>query len=177
MMQKAQWAITLGGIVSPSFPDEAIEAIKDMLPLLEFPDAAFTTESLKAVARSGRQQAIPSFDELERALSAWWRANRPTVRVVPGPPGQAPLSAGDASWLDTWHRHTAERFVNMGPVPRRTGIVPDTPEAHKRAHLSLMIRHFAPAAWARIAASESDGVSNGPSFVSLPSAKTPQTSG
>jgi hypothetical protein len=66
--------------------------------------------------------------------------------------GEEHHAMGDASWLDTWHRHTAEGFVNMGPVPRRAGIVPDTPEAHKRAHLSSMIRHFAPAAWARIAA-------------------------
>jgi hypothetical protein len=49
------------------------------------PPAAFTAESLVAVAREC--PAFPSFAQLLPLLDEWWKAHRPPVVTLPPPPG------------------------------------------------------------------------------------------
>jgi hypothetical protein len=57
------------------------------VPLLmdRFPDAAFTTASLEAVA-ARCVKGFPTYGELAAYLADWWRANRPAPPALPAPP-------------------------------------------------------------------------------------------
>ena len=56
------------------------------VPMLlhDFPDAAFTSESLHDVARQC-MKGFPIYPELAAVLSAWWRAHRPAPPALPPP--------------------------------------------------------------------------------------------
>lgn len=151
---KAKWAVMLGNCVSPSFAADAIEAISDMLPLLDFPEAAFTEESLKAVARHKRRQAIPSFDEIETALSAWWKENKPRQLLL-GIDDAPALPEPDAFWFQDFFEQKAAKFVKVGPVQCARGEAKGTlPQLRREKYLNLM-RRYAPLAFERITAMES----------------------
>lgn len=114
----------------------------------EFPASAFNQKSLGAIAR--KCKFFPSWGELSEHLSAWCKENKPEVLALPSGHRDA-FTSSDASWLATWHRHTAEGFVNVPNCPRYPHVTPDTPDNHRRAHVASMIQRFSPAAWARIA--------------------------
>ena len=150
---KQKWAILLGGMVSPSFPGDAIEAITDMLPLFDFPDEAFCTESAKAVARAKRRQPCPSFDEIEGALTVWWQKNRPPQATLAAPGAAPMLEPADESWLKTFRKHEENNYASYGAFARETGVWHDSPVAAARDHLLRMLDRLAPPA-AKIARSE-----------------------
>ena len=56
------------------------------VPLLvrEFPDAAFTADSLSHCARAAIK-GFPTYGELMHSLSEWWREHRPTPPALPPP--------------------------------------------------------------------------------------------
>ncbi|HQT38711.1 MAG TPA: hypothetical protein PK231_04740 [Acidocella sp.] len=123
-----------------------------MLPLLDFPEAAFTQESLKAVARHKRRQAIPSFDEIETALSSWWNEHKPRQQLLPGLDGIPQLPQPDATWFADWFEQKASDFVKVGPVQCARGEAKGRITELRRAkYLNLMKRH-APLAFEKIAA-------------------------
>ena len=163
-MTRREWAAVLGSVCSPSFPAEAVEALVDMLALLtDFPDAAFNAETVNAIGRSKRRQAIPSLDEVSRILGDWCRDHLPGRLAIDGPPrkdGLPPLDAASRSWLATWQNARAAGFspechpFNGRPTPRYSDVHPDTPDNHRRAHLASLMRHCSPAAWAHIQAGQ-----------------------
>lgn len=81
-MTRREWATTLASICSPSWPEQAIEALVDMLPLLaEWPDQCFTLSTMKDIAGSKRRQAIPSYDEICTIFRQIWRDDmHPVIR-------------------------------------------------------------------------------------------------
>lgn len=84
------WAQKLGRMSSPSFPQEAIFEVLGYMPrLADFPDAAFTAESLTAAATVKKRQSTPAFDEVHGALREWWRDNRPRPPAIAAPRARA----------------------------------------------------------------------------------------
>jgi len=78
-----EWLVSLGALTAASLPVEDAKArVAAYLPLLldEFPEAAFTKQSLAHVARSCK--FFPTFGELCAALSDWWRTNRPAIAAA-----------------------------------------------------------------------------------------------
>lgn len=83
-MTRRQWATTLGSVCSPSFPQEGVEALVDMLPLLaKFDDSFFTVETLDLVGSTKHRQSIPSLAEVT-AIFAKLRSDRLPVQVRMG---------------------------------------------------------------------------------------------
>lgn len=82
------WCQSLGVLTAVSITREEAEMkLAAYVPLLmqEFPDAAFTSESLNHVARAC-SKGFPTYAELVGALSAHWRASRPVLALPPPPP-------------------------------------------------------------------------------------------
>jgi hypothetical protein len=67
--------------------DEAEMKMAAYVPLImrEFPDAAFTADSLTHVARRA-VKGFPTFGELCEWLGEWWRDRRPLPLALPAPP-------------------------------------------------------------------------------------------
>jgi hypothetical protein len=64
-MTRREWATMLGMVCSPSFPAEGVEALVDMLPLLQkYDDSFFTAQTVELVGSAKRRQSIPSLDEI-----------------------------------------------------------------------------------------------------------------
>ena len=86
-----QWVVALGVLTAGNMTRvEAEMKLRAYVPLLqdEFPPAAFCQDSLAAVAREC--QWFPSYAEVARHLSAWWRANRPPLPKLDPPPAPEP---------------------------------------------------------------------------------------
>jgi hypothetical protein len=86
-----QWVTALGVLTSGNMTRaEAEMKLRAYVPLLqdEFPPAAFCQDSLSAVAR--QCQWFPSYAEVARHLSEWWRAHRPAPVALPPPPAPEP---------------------------------------------------------------------------------------
>lgn len=83
-MTRRQWATMLGSVCSPSFPQEGVEALVDMLPLLaKFDDSFFTVETIDLVGSTKHRQSIPSLAEIT-AVFAKMRSDRLPVQVRMG---------------------------------------------------------------------------------------------
>jgi hypothetical protein len=81
------WCQTLGVLTAISISrDEAEMKLAAYVPMLmrEFSDAAFTNDSLNAVARQC-VKGFPTYPELAGFLSDWWRGNRPPPPALPPP--------------------------------------------------------------------------------------------
>ena len=86
-----EWCVSLGVLTAISISrHEAEMKLAAYVPMLmrEFPDAAFTTESLQHVARQCAK-GFPTYPELANHLSTWWRGNRPVIALPPPPPPPA----------------------------------------------------------------------------------------
>jgi hypothetical protein len=83
-----QWCQSLGVLTAISITrQEAEMKLAAYVPLLmdNFPDAAFTSESLNHVARECLK-GFPTYPELVNHLGAWWREHRPAPPTLPPPP-------------------------------------------------------------------------------------------
>lgn len=80
-----RWVLLVAQLVYPLDPARAGAALLPILEQIDLPDMAFTQDSARAVARGERRLAIPDFAELEAALTAWWRENRPRMPVLMAP--------------------------------------------------------------------------------------------
>lgn len=102
-----QWCESLGTLTAVSIsPDEARLKIGAYVPMLmgEFPDGAFTTDSLQHVARNC-PRGFPTYGELAQHLSAWWREHRPAppalppARPAPPPEPREPPTAEEVAYV------------------------------------------------------------------------------
>ena len=85
-----EWCISLGVLTAISMSRQEAELkLGAFMPLLmkEFPDEAFTADSLAHVARQCAR-GFPSYGELVSHLSAWWRENRPKPPAIAAPKPQ-----------------------------------------------------------------------------------------
>lgn len=80
-----RWMLLVAQLVYPLDPARAGAALVPILEQIDLPDMAFTEDSARAVARADRRLAIPDFAELEGALTAWWRENRPRPPMLVAP--------------------------------------------------------------------------------------------
>jgi hypothetical protein len=88
MMDPRKWCTTLGGLCSPSFPADAIEALVDMIPLVEarYGLEAFNILTLADIAAMKRRQSCPSFDEICTVMTAAFKERLPaSVRMGASP--------------------------------------------------------------------------------------------
>jgi hypothetical protein len=87
-----EWLSMLANLTYPANPAHAAQAFRGWKPLLaDLPDRAFTRASLEEVVLAPRKMAIPSYDEIRKPLSAWWRDNRP-MRALAAPRMPDPVS-------------------------------------------------------------------------------------
>jgi len=109
-----EWLISLGILTAVSMTRlEAELRLSAYLPLLmdEFPDAAFTKQSLQHVARQC-DKGLPTYPELAKYLSAWWRKNRPVLALPPpDPPPRRPEPSEEE--MEHVRRVTAETLAAL----------------------------------------------------------------
>jgi hypothetical protein len=82
-----RWLIDLGRLTAVARSEADAEGfVEAMAPMIamRFPDEAFTTASLEAVAAECKY--LPTYGELVNHLRDWWRDNRPRLRALPPPP-------------------------------------------------------------------------------------------
>ena len=112
------WIAMLAKLVQPGDPTAAAAALAAMLPrFVDFPDAAFTIQSLDHVAQQCRR--LPSYAELRTALSAWWREHKPPQTTIAAPDQWASRIAAEraqavADWSDPVRVRAAMRTVLSG---------------------------------------------------------------
>jgi hypothetical protein len=113
-MPRPMWAATLAKLVAPMEPERAAKAIAGMMPVLSFPDDAFTLASAREVASAGRVMEaevrgpggslirsaaygpltrVPTFGEIETAVGRWWRHEREMRKVRAAPIAREALPA------------------------------------------------------------------------------------
>ena len=87
--------------------------LRAYVPLLqdEFPAAAFCQDSLAAVAR--QCQWFPSYAEVARHLSAWWREHRPSPPALPPPPAPEPRPPPTPEELEHVRRACADVVASL----------------------------------------------------------------
>jgi hypothetical protein len=86
-----EWLTSLGILSAVSMSKrEAEMKLAAFVPLLarDFPDAAFTQDSLSHVAR--RCPYFPTYHEICEHLGSWWRDRRPMPIALPPPPPTPP---------------------------------------------------------------------------------------
>lgn len=131
-MSRREWFSCLAKLVYPHHPASAVDAFRAYLPLLaDIPDAAFTAQSLEAVARSPRRLALPDFDEVSTALRRWWRDNGPSSNRFPqiayqppekpAPPTPDELDAVSVK-LTAWRQEAAAQRSDR--IPERETVRP-----------------------------------------------------
>jgi hypothetical protein len=82
-----EWCQSLAVLTAVSMTrEEATMKLGAYIPMLmrDYPDAAFTTDSLNHVARQCIK-GFPTYPELANYLSAWWRDHRPLPPALPPP--------------------------------------------------------------------------------------------
>lgn len=87
-----EWCQSLGVLSAVSTSRaEAEMKLAAYVPLLvrEFPDAAFTTDSLAHVARRA-VKGFPTYGEICQWLGEWWRDRKPLPLALPPPPPPPP---------------------------------------------------------------------------------------
>lgn len=165
LMSIRDWVKALGLLCAGNASTKDCQAkASAYAPMLarEFKPAAFTTESLTAVARDCA--FFPSFGELCRALSAWWDENRPyvpTVALLTGPrpdiptprdpPTEAELAAIDGIMRAFRMEHptscpSRDRPPEVAPKQLSTGVLMATYErlaaqGDKAARLRVEMLH------------------------------------
>lgn len=85
MTSRKQWLAMLAKLTSPMESTVAAQGFAAFLPMLaDFPDAAFTPESLDFVA-SNCHHGVPNYADVRTHLGAWWKRNRPQTEALPAP--------------------------------------------------------------------------------------------
>lgn len=123
-----EWCVSLGILTAVSVSrKEAEMKLAAYVPMLmDFPDAAFTSESLNAVARQCTE-GFPTYPILAARLSAWWRDHRPYVALPapePKPPRTPPtpeeIAAVEACVAEclAMLRSSAQPIEDRAPIPR-----------------------------------------------------------
>lgn len=92
---RQMWLAVLAKLVAPTEPIAAAKAMTPMMALMKsFPDQAFTTDSARHVATTGRIMSdgstaplnrVPTYGELEKALGRWWWTQRERAQIQAQP--------------------------------------------------------------------------------------------
>ncbi len=107
----AKWLQSLRDVTVAGTEAVTPERIATMAALLAkdgFPSAAFTSDSLHAAAQG--QRFFPAYDDVRKALHAWWDAHRPASAPQIAGPVVEGLDAMDRSWIAFWHKRRGEIF-------------------------------------------------------------------
>jgi hypothetical protein len=106
------------------------------LPLLvrEFPDAAFTADSLSHCARRA-VKGFPTYGELVASLSDWWREHRPLPPSPPALAAPAPPPRHDPTPEELAHIHACVEEVTAR-LRYQDDTGPREPMAARPAYLS-----------------------------------------
>jgi len=118
---------------------DRIALMAGMLAKDGFPSAAFTSDSLHAAVQG--QRFFPAYDDVRKALHAWWDAHRPVIAPQLAGPVVQGLDAMDRSWIAFWHKRRAEIFAQ------------DVSQAAAEASLatvSSLVREKSAKAWSAI---------------------------
>lgn len=108
----AKWLQSLRDVTVAGTEAVTPERIATMAALLAkdgFLSAAFTSDSLHAAAQG--QRFFPAYDDVRKALHAWWDAHRPASAPQLTGPVVEGLDAMDRSWVAFWHTRRAEIFA------------------------------------------------------------------
>jgi hypothetical protein len=115
MKHRQQWTAMLAKLTAPMSAPVAAKALADMLPLLEdFPDAAFSLESLEHVA--GQCQRVPTYAELRQFLGEWWRTHRPPEPALPAPRQDNREEEARQFWNTLTDQELRERVAKIDEV-------------------------------------------------------------
>jgi hypothetical protein len=82
-----EWCQSLGILAAVSISRQEAEiklALYVPNLMADFPDEAFTAESLNHVAKAS-VSGFPTYAELYNQIRAWWRENRPITNALPAP--------------------------------------------------------------------------------------------
>jgi len=86
MIPRREWFAMLARMSTPHDPVKAMEAMLHYLPMLaDMPDAAFTPQSLEAVAMAPQSLHIRTLREVKEPLQVWWKANKPMATAIAAP--------------------------------------------------------------------------------------------
>lgn len=114
-----RWLQSLGVLTAVSISREEAEmklaAYVPMLMHEGFPDAAFTSESLNAVARQCIK-GFPTYPELADHLARWWRENRPAPPALPPPAPPLPRQPPTPEELERVHASVTEIVRALAPT-------------------------------------------------------------
>ena len=102
--------VTIGG--TEPVNAERIAVMTSFLAMDGLPLEAYCQRSLHAAAQG--QRFFPAYDDVRKAVTAWWEANRtPTERQLPSPI-TSDMNAMDRAWVAFWHKRRAEIFAGTG---------------------------------------------------------------
>jgi hypothetical protein len=141
------WCATLGGLLNPAFPGEAMVALSAMVPHLRtFAPEVFTPESARRVASAERYGPVPSWDVIEKTLRQYaadaYVLTPPSHRIE-GPrepeyqrPGPEEISRIMAT-LSRFNAQRAADAINEAPAPIKP--IPLAGEALRAARIATGI--------------------------------------
>lgn|SRR6185312_9441049 len=131
----ASWITRLAQITRQPEPIKK-EALANYVSLLasEFPGAAFTMQSLNAIAEEC--EFFPAYAVLRKKIAEWWDNHKPAQKAITDD-RRADWSEMDHHWLNYWHKRQAEGFAPM----------PDRPGSGGRDHVASLISTYSPKAW------------------------------
>ena len=145
---RAQWIAMLAKLTSPMESTQAAIAFNAFLPMLtDYPDAAFTHDSLDYVATECH--GVPTYADVRQHLGAWWKRNRPQPLAIADavpelPPLRTDAEAAHARSLvaetvahlkDREEERNAQLAKAIPSQPRKTGHLSpaELAEAYRRA--------------------------------------------
>ena len=96
--------VTAGG--NDPVSAERIAVMAGFLAMDGYPVEAFCQRSAHHCAQN--QRFFPAYDDVRKALQAWWEANRQPVQAQIAGPGTPGLDAMDRRWVAYWHKRRAE---------------------------------------------------------------------
>ena len=126
---RKRWFTQLASLTYPASPGQAAEAFKPYLAMFsDMTDEAFTRASLEFVVCSPRKMAIPSYDEIRKPLSSWWREHRPLLQALPAPvePTRAPPTPEEIAAVSALTRQ-AKQYLTDSMASRNDGATKDKP--------------------------------------------------
>ena len=85
---------------------ERLTLMAGMLVKDGFPPAAFTSDSLHHCTQGHR--FFPAYDDVRKALHAWWDAHRAPAGPQIAGPDRSNLSPFDRHWIAFWHKRRRE---------------------------------------------------------------------
>ena len=118
---------------------ERIATMAHMLAMDGLPGEAFTSGSLHAAAQG--QRFFPAYDDVRRAVTIWWEANRQPSQPQIAGPNTSGLDAVDRGWVAFYRKRRAELAAADGALQADRAAL---------ANLASLVRGQSPRAWAEV---------------------------